>query len=118
LVQQSELIVLRERVRELEEALDGSPETAIRFGLKKQLNSVFKVLLERDYLSKSSLETLMAVHGQNKEIYSHAAHNVLMWRLRKALAPYGVQVLTKTGLGYYLSSEDKAKIKQVMSDGL
>lgn len=112
-----ELEVLRERVKELEKALDGSPETAIRFGLKKQLNSIFKVLLEREYLSKSSLETLMAVHGTNKDSYSHAAHNVLMWRLRKALAPHGIQVHTRSGFGYYLTVEDKERVRRMMSDG-
>ena len=112
-----ELEILRERVKELEKVLDGSPEMAFRFGLKKQLNSVFRVLLEREYLSKSSLETLMALHGANKDSYSHADHNVLMWRLRKALSPHGIQVHTRSGFGYFITAEDKEKVKRIMSDG-
>lgn len=114
--QESEFEQLRQRIKELEQVLEGSPEMAIRFGLKRQLNSIFKILLERDHISKSSLITLMAIHGTNKDDYSHAAHAVLMWRLRRALAPHGIRVLTRSGFGYYIPAEDKEKVKRIMAD--
>lgn len=39
---------------------------------------------------------------------------VAIWKLRKKLKPYGIEIKTWRGIGYYLDDENKAKLKALM----
>ena len=64
-------------------------------------------------------------HGDRYNRYSDIHHELLrarvsVWKLRKKMRMYGVEIKTWKSIGYYLDDENKAKLKQLMEkkDGL
>ena len=48
------------------------------------------------------------------EMHQTLRTKVAVWKLRQRLKPYGIEIKTWRGIGYYLDDENKAKLKQLM----
>lgn len=109
--QHHEIQTLRERVRQLEEALAPSSIIApFEWGLTVSEARVFAHLASRAFATKQSI--MMALYSdrpdQDPEI---KIVDVFVCKMRKKLTPYGVSIDTVWGQGYAL--QDRANWNQV-----
>ena len=122
---ESEIIQeLRIRVRTLEMEIGEIHEEASR------AHEVFVGILTKQHLA-----LLLAISNRPMATYSHLDHvsedngkynryegemhqtlrtKVAVWKMRQRLKPYGIEIKTWRGIGYYLDDENKAKLKQLM----
>lgn len=101
--------LLRLRVEELEGILLRQ-EVPFCIGLTRKQAQVLSLLLARPMVSRSDLMTAL---------YSLSAGDppadriidVFIVRVRRALARHGIEVRTLWGQGWFLTNEDKAKVR-------
>ena len=48
------------------------------------------------------------------EMHQTLRTKVAVWKMRRKLKPFGIEIKTWRGIGYYLDDENKAKLKQLM----
>jgi hypothetical protein len=48
------------------------------------------------------------------EMHQTLRTKVAVWKMRRKLKPFGIEIKTWRGVGYYLDDENKAKLKQLM----
>jgi len=48
------------------------------------------------------------------EMHQTLRTKVAVWKMRRKLKPYGIEIKTWRGVGYYLDEADKSKLKQLM----
>lgn len=98
---QRELAILRERVRQLEEALvPNSVAVPLEFSLTAQEARVFAHLASRDLGTKQSI--MMALYGDRPDEPEIKIVDVFVCKLRKKLSRFGVTIDTVWGQGYRL----------------
>ena len=101
--QQAEIAFLRERIRQLEEALIPPLDFPVAWGLTGAEARVFAHLKSRPVATKQSI--MMALYsdrpGAEPEI---KIVDVFICKLRKKLTPFGVVIETVWGRGYGLAS--------------
>jgi two-component system, cell cycle response regulator CtrA len=98
---QREIAILRERVRQLEEALvPESVAVPLEFGLTGAEARVFAHLASRDFATKQSL--MLALYGDRPEEPEIKIVDVFVCKLRKKIARFGVSIETVWGQGYRL----------------
>tara|TARA_R110000822_G_scaffold143954_7_gene282506 strand:+ start:4186 stop:4587 length:402 start_codon:yes stop_codon:yes gene_type:complete len=121
---------LRDRIAELEEEIrqlrtDMLPTNATFLGIlsKNQIKILFGIY-SRPIADYAYLDRITE-HGDRYNRYSDIHHELLrarvsVWKLRKKMRMYGVEIKTWKSIGYYLDDENKAKLKQLMEkkDGL
>ena len=101
--------LLRLRVEELEGILLRQ-EVPFCIGLTRKQAQVLSVLMARPIASRPELMTAL---------YSLAVEDppadkiidLFVMKLRRALAPHGVAIRTRWGQGWFLTNEDKAKVR-------
>jgi hypothetical protein len=117
---------LRDRIAELEEEIRQLRADMV------QTNHVFL-----DFLSKNQMKLLFGIYnrkvadyafidrvteqGDRYNRYTDINHEALrnrvsIWKLRKKMREYGIEIKTWRGIGYYLDDENKAKLKQLMGN--
>ena len=115
---------LRERIAELEEEVRQLREDMV------QTNAAFL-----NVLTKNQMKLLMGIYirpiadyayldriteqSDRYNRYTDVEHEdlrvrVSIWKLRKKMREYGIEIKTWRGIGYYLDDENKAKLKQMM----
>jgi hypothetical protein len=121
---------LRERIEELEEEIrqlraDIAPTYDTFAGiLTRQQVALLKSIRNRNFASYPYIDQVLAGQGNfgrgDGEETEKLRSKVSIYNLRQRLKPYGIEIKTWRGLGYYLDDENKAKLKQLMEkkDGL
>ena len=115
---------LRERIEMLEEEIrqfheDSADIDSIFTGvLSRQQLALLMAINKRPLAPYSYLDHVTEDHGKYNR-YEGAMHQTLrtkvaVWKLRKKLKPYGIEIKTWRGVGYYLDDDNKAKLKQLM----
>ena len=115
---------LRERIEILEEEIrqfheDSADIDSIFTGvLSRQQLALLMAINKRPLAPYSYLDHVTEDHGKYNR-YEGAMHQTLrtkvaVWKLRKKLKPYGIEIKTWRGVGYYLDDANKAKLKKLM----
>ena len=101
LVDQDEVETLRERVRQLEEALMPPLPVPVEWQLTKVERRAYACLASRPLASKDAL--MIALYAEARE-EPHLKHlDLVVHRLRKKLEPFGYKIKASWGEGWRLS---------------
>lgn len=104
LAQQGEIEMLRERIRQLEEALaPSSVFIPVEYRLTGREACVFAHLVSRDVATKESI-MLALYSGRPDEEPEIKIVDVFVCKMRKKLSAYGVNIRTIWGQGYSLEN--------------
>jgi two-component system, cell cycle response regulator CtrA len=106
---------LRERVRKLEEALGWRMTIPVIFGLSPHESRLFGGLLARDIMSKAQILDALYGHLPGDDEPEIKIVDVFVCKARAKLKPFGVEISTKWGNGYYLTKEAKAKVAEYLA---
>ena len=104
----------------------------LRLSLKKPVSlfqskiwlRLSKAINKRPMATYSYLDHVSEDHGKYNryegEMHQTLRTKVAVWKLRQRLKPYGIEIKTWRGVGYYLDDENKAKLQALMEkkDGL
>ena len=115
---------LRARIEALEEEIrqfheDSTDIDSIFTGvLSRQQLALLMAINKRPLAPYSYLDHVTEDHGKYNR-YEGAMHQTLrtkvaVWKLRQKLKPYGIEIETWRGVGYYLDDDNKARLKQLM----
>lgn len=115
---------LRARIEALEEEIrqfheDSTDIDSIFTGvLSRQQLALLMAINKRPLAPYSYLDHVTEDHGKYNR-YEGAMHQTLrtkvaVWKLRQKLKPYGIEIKTWRGVGYYLDDDNKARLKQLM----
>ena len=115
---------LRERIATLEEEIlqyreDMAQVDGVLFKImSRQQLALLLAINKRPMATYSYLDHVSEDHGKYNryegEMHQTLRTKVAVWKLRKKLKPYGIEIKTWRGVGYYLDDENKAKLKQLM----
>jgi hypothetical protein len=117
---------LRDRIAELEEEIrqlrtDMIPTDATFLGvLSKQELTILMGIYSRPVADYAYLDRITE-QGDRYNRYTDINHEALrnrvsIWKLRKKMREYGIEIKTWRGIGYYLDDENKAKLKKLMGE--
>jgi two-component system, cell cycle response regulator CtrA len=107
-----EIETLREEVRQLKSALgrDGW-QWPLSWRLSRKQTILLNLLARRDRVNK---QALVAAIDDGRELSNPAKNlEVHVWHLRRKLKPVGITINTSVGLGYWLSVEDRARLRAI-----
>ena len=115
---------LREQVAELKEELRQLREDIVQTDdtfagiLTRQQITLLNGIYNRKVADYPYIDQVMAGDGNfnrgDGQDLEKLRSKVAIYNLRKRLAPYGIEISTWRGIGYYLDDENKAKLKQLM----
>lgn len=115
---------LRERIATLEEEVrqyreDMADVDSVLFNiLSRQQLALLLAINKRPMVTYSYLDHVSEDHGKYNryegEMHQTLRTKVAVWKLRQRLKPYGIEIKTLRGIGYYMDDENKAKLKQLM----
>lgn len=115
---------LRERIEILEEELRQFHEDATHIDcifnsvLSRQQLALLVAISKRSLASYSYLDHVTEDYGKYSryegEMHQTLRTKVAVWKLRQRLKPYGIEIKTWRGVGYYLDDDNKAKLKTLM----
>ena len=115
---------LRERIATLEEEIRQLRESTVHVDstfaaiLTKQHAALLMGIYRRDVAPFAYLDNITEEHGlynrYEGEMHQTLRTKVAVWKLRQRLKPYGIEIKTWRGVGYYLDDDNKAKLKQLM----
>ena len=121
---------LRDRIATLEEEIlqyreDMEQVDGMLFNiLSRQQLALLLAINKRPMATYSYLDHVSEDHGKYNryegEMHQTLRTKVAVWKLRQRLKPYGIEIKTWRGVGYYLDDENKLKLKELMEkkDGL
>jgi DNA-binding response OmpR family regulator len=99
----SEVEALRARIEQLEAALNqNSKQYTAKFRLTPSLANVLGLLVSLPYVDADTVQERLELFTNMK---------VAICRLRKELAPHGIEIKSRRFSGYWLDDADKQKIK-------
>lgn len=94
------------RIQELEELLQLDHEHYVRpFNLTQQQAKLMALLMD------APVATAETIH---KRVGMDTEAKVVAHRLRQRLKPFGIKISAKRFVGFWLSDEDKAKVKEII----
>lgn len=98
-----EIQVLKDRIASLEAALGLKNETlTTKYKLTPAMGSLLGLLLELPIVTDEAIKNKLRIAADAK---------VAIYRLRRQLLPYAVEVHSKRGTGWYLDDETKLRIR-------
>lgn len=102
---------LRQRIRELEALIAGDHDKYLGLGITSREAIVLGALMRRKLLSLAQVQILLSNDIEDTSGgFSRNTYAQIVKRLRKKLAPHGVKIMLRWGAGYYITTEDKAKL--------
>lgn len=105
---------LRDEIEMLREALISPDYMPLEFCLTGKEAAVLGHLLARDLGTKRSImAALYAVHADGDEPEIKIV-DVFVCKLRKKVLPFGIEIGTRWGEGYFLPPEMKVKLRGMM----
>jgi DNA-binding response OmpR family regulator len=115
---------LKERIETLEEEIrqlreDSANIDSIFTGvLSRQQLALLMAINKRPLATYAYLDHVTENHGKYNryegEMHQTLRTKVAVWKLRQKLKPYGIEIKTWRGVGYYLDDANKEKLKQLM----
>ena len=109
--------ILEMEVREIHEEIDRAREVFKGVLFHQQL-ALLLAISKRPVVTYEYLDNVTEEHGKYNryegEMHQTLRTKVAVWKLRQKLKPYGIEIKTWRGIGYYLDDENKAKLKQLM----
>lgn len=110
--QQEQIETLRERVRQLVDAL-APPDTVvpIEWGLTASEARVFSHLTTRDVATKSSIMAALYSDRPDEGDVEPKIVDVFVCKMRRKIAKFGVEILTVWGQGYTLANRSQYAFK-------
>jgi hypothetical protein len=124
------IVDLRDRIATLEEEILQLREDAVEVNgplaqiLSKQHLALLLAINKRPIATYSYLDHVTEDNGKYNryegEMHQTLRTRVAVWKMRRRLKTYGIEIKNWRGAGYYLDDENKAKLKQLMEkkDGL
>ncbi|MGE0677822.1 hypothetical protein [Pseudolabrys sp.] len=104
---QEKLAVQEARIADLEAVLGMHDKSlAATFKLSKSLSDILGLLVSLPAVTPEMINVRLEIATDPK---------VAIHRLREALKPWGVKIEAKRSLGYFLSPEEKARIKSIVT---
>ena len=119
LVQQlrDRIATLEEEVRQLRADMLPTDDTFAGI-LTRQQVALLMGIISRKVASYEYIEQVLAQKGYSSRgdtgELQQLRSKVSIYKLRKRLKPYGIEIKTWPNIGYYLDDENKAKLKQLM----
>lgn len=109
--------LLRERIAQLEGLLGHNFLCPVEWRLTCSENRVFGTLMARDLATKEAI--LAALYRDvGKDEAEIKIVDVFVCKLRKKIKPFGIEVHTRWGEGYYLLPETKSRIRESLAPDL
>jgi hypothetical protein len=115
---------LRDRIETLEEEIRQLHEDATAVDgtfacvLSRQQLALLMAISKRPLTTYAYLDHVTEDYGKYNryegEMHQTLRTKVAVWKLRQRLKPYGIEIKTWRGVGYYLDDENKAKLKALM----
>lgn len=103
---------LQQRVRDLEALIAGNHDKYLGLGLTTREAIVLGALMRRKLLSLAQVQILLSRDTEDDSGgFGRNTYAQIVKRLRKKLAFYGVRIMLRWGAGYYITPEDKVKLK-------
>ena len=121
---------LRERIADLEEEIRQMREENVPMDdtfatiLSRQQMALLMNMYKKSVSSYVSLDRTTEEYGKYNryegETQIATRTKVAVWKLRRKLKPYGIEIKVWRNVGYYLDDENKAKLQALMEkkDGL
>jgi DNA-binding response OmpR family regulator len=103
---------LRFRVTELEKQIGLALEPPTVFGLTKTETEILGILIANKYPRRETF--MVALYGSRFEAPDDKIIDVLMSRMRKKLTPFGIEITTAWGSGFYMPEPSKARARELM----
>jgi biotin operon repressor len=115
---------LREHIATLEEEVRQLREDTVQVDstfaaiLTKQHAAILMGIYRRDVASFAYLDNITEEHGKYNryegEMHQTLRTKVAVWKIRQRLKPYGIEIKTWKGVGYYLDDENRIKLQKLM----
>lgn len=107
--------VLRARVRMLEEMAGARFEIPPQFDLKLAEATIFGALLNNQLVSRQNLLTLIyGLHPQDEPEIKII--DVWICKIRRKMKPYGIEIGTIWGKGFFMPTASKAVVNRLLMD--
>jgi len=108
---------LEMEIAELNEEADRAHEVFTGVFSQQQL-ALLLAIIKRPIATYGYLDHVTEDHGKYNryegEMHQTLRTKVAVWKMRRKLKPYGIEIKTWRGIGYYLDDENKAKLKALM----
>lgn len=104
---------LRERIRMLEAMMGFTFDAPLQFGMTAKESKIFGVLLKRDLATKQHIMDVLYSTMPDKEPDMKIV-DVFVCKMRAKIKPFGVEVSTSWGRGWYMTAENKAKARLLL----
>jgi DNA-binding response OmpR family regulator len=101
---------LKEEVLRLREALGGSLPDFRFMRITSSEGKILHALLQTEMLTKGAILTTL-YSGRAGDEPDQKIVDVFVCKLRKRLTPFGIEIGTVWGRGYFMDAENKAKIR-------
>jgi two-component system, cell cycle response regulator CtrA len=106
---------LQNRIHELEEIIGVTTEFPPALGLTLSEEALLDVLFKREIVTQTTaFAVLYASRAGGEPSDPKNVVSVLIMRLRKKLAAYGVDIKTRSGAGYYMTAEAKDQLRSII----
>lgn len=109
---QAENEELRERIRQLEEMLGQTFSATRKLGLTQTENKILGLLVKVKVATRDAIHSLIYFDRPN-EVPDIAIVNCFICKLRKKLKPHDITIETERDLGYFLTTDTKAKLAEL-----
>jgi DNA-binding response OmpR family regulator len=106
---------LQNRIYELEEQLGARTDFPPMLGLTVSEEALLGVLFKREIVTQAAAFAIL--YGSNADGGPSDPRNVvsvLIMRLRKKIAAHGIEIKTRNGVGYYMTSEAKDRLRRII----
>lgn len=107
--------MLREKCRQLEQALHGDFVAPFEWGLSPHQTRCFGVLLNRAMASNDAFMAAL-YHDDGREPANPKIVDVMVCHIRRKLKPFGIRIYTVWGQGYAIPEEQRRRLLQGESD--
>ena len=110
---------LEEEIRQLREDMVATDATFLHLLSKNQVKLLMGIYSRKvaDYAYLDRITEQGDSYNRYTDINHESLRNrVSIWKLRKKMREYGIEIKTWRGIGYYLDDKNKAKLKQLMGD--
>ncbi len=106
---------LQNRIYELEEQLGARTEFPPILGLTLSEEALLGVLFKREIVTQAA--AFAVLYGSDADGGPSDPRNVvsvLIMRLRKKIAAHGIKIMTRNGVGYYMTAEAKNRLRSII----
>jgi DNA-binding response OmpR family regulator len=106
---------LQNRIHELEELLGATTEFPPSLRLTLSEEALLDILFKREIVTQAAAcAILYGSHADGGPSDPRNVVSVLIMRLRKKVAAHGIEIKTRSGVGYYMTSEAKDRLRNVI----